>query len=258
MKYFKTIIFGGALVLFAGAAPALLGIKTNVAHAADCTIKASDLAQIATIQNDPTLSYSDEIKAELAVRQQLVGETIACAKLDVQSLQATLIAASVDSGSQAIQAQFSGKLDDAKNFYNNELVKLNDSGISGTQTIAKEVLQERQSVFAPLSDQINNFILWSQNQALFTTAQTRMDQTSRAVAFIENATPNQDLQTAFDAAFASLATAQSENASAKSAFAQELPASQSLTLIKQSLDSLSVTYQNFSTVGTLIKSLLPQ
>jgi hypothetical protein len=276
MKYFKIIIFGGVLALLASVAPGLCGIhamvakaQTDVASAATlpaadpasasgCTISATDLAQLSAIQNDPTLSSSEEIKAELALRQKLVGETITCAQQDVQTLQAVLASTTVDSNSQALQSELSGQLDNVTTFYNLELTKLNGSGISGTQAIAKEVLEERTGAFAPLADQVNNFILWTQNQALFDTAQTRMDQTSRAVAFLESATPNAALQTAFNAALASFTTAQSQNAQAKAALLEGLPASQSLMLIKQSLDSLSTTYQNFSTIGTLIKNILPQ
>jgi hypothetical protein len=260
MKYLRTIIVSGALALLAAAAPSLLNVHTNVAYAAtdNCTITTADIAQISAIQNDPTLSYSDEIKQELALRQQLVGETIACAEQDVQTLQATLQATPVDDESQALQSQFLGQLTDATTFYNIELAKLDGSVISGTETVAKEVLQWRESNFLPLTEQINNFILWSQNQPLFDTAQIRMDQTSRAVTFLESAAPNPALQTAFDSALASFNTAQSQNAAAKASLPQLSSANQSLTLIKESLDSLSATYQDFSTVSGLIKGILPQ
>jgi hypothetical protein len=258
MKNLKAIILSGALALLAAAASGYFFVGANVAYADDCSITAAQIAQITAIQNDPTLSYSQEIQQELALRKQLVGKTIGCAQQEVQTLQASLQAAPVDSNSQDLQSQFAGKLNEATNFYTIELTKLNESGIAGTETVAKEVLGWRNNSFAPLTAQVNNFILWTQNQPLFDTAQTRMDQTSRAVSFLESASQNGDLQNAFDATSGAFNVAQSENAAAKTALAQGLPASQSLMLIKQSLDSLATTYQGFSTVGSLIKQILPQ
>ena len=135
---------------------------------------------------------------------------------------------------------------------------MNGAGIAGTEAVAQEVLSWRAGTFLPLSENVNNFILWAQNQDLFNTAQTRMTQTQRAVSFLESASPNADLQTAFDAARSSFNDAESENAAAKAAFAQGLSPDQGLALIKQSLDSLSATYQNFFTVSTAISKILPQ
>ena len=257
MKHLKIIIFTGALALLASVASGFLGMGVNAAHAMDCTISVADVARIATIQNDPTLSYSEEIQQELIARKQLVSETIACAQQDVQTLQATVSSTPVTANSQALQSQFLGKLNDATNYYNIELTKLNASGIAGTQAIAKEILDWRKSSFVPLVAQANNFILWSKDQALFDTAQTRMDQTSRAVTFLESASPNSDLQNAFNASLASFNSAQSDNAAAEASLSQFSLADQSLSLIKQSLDSLAATYQGFSKISDLIKKILP-
>lgn len=234
-------------------------LRAPVAHAAsNCAITAGDIAKITAIQNDPTLSSSQEITQELALRKQLVGKTILCAEQEAQTFQANLASTSVESDAQPLQTQLLSNLNSASSFYNLELAKLNGAGISGTEAVAQEVLSWRAGTFLPLSENVNNFILWAQNQDLFNTAQTRMTQTQRAVSFLESASPNADLQTAFDAARSSFNDAESENAAAKAAFAQGLSPDQGLALIKQSLDSLSATYQNFFTVSTAISKILPQ
>lgn len=258
MKDIRTIVFSGVVALLSAGVAVFFTVHTPVAYAAECTINATDVAQITAVQNDATLSYSDETKAELALRQKLVGETIGCANQEVQSFEDAINALPALPDSQTLQSQYLGQLSYATNFYNAELAKSNESGVEETKIIAKEVLDWRESTFIPLTNQINNFILWTQNQALFDTAQTRMDQTTRAVAFLEAASPNADLQTALNATAASFNTALSENAQAKTALDQDLSADQSLILIKQSLDSLSSTYQGFSTVSGLIKAILPQ
>lgn len=229
-----------------------------VAHAATCGITSEDVAQIAAIQNDPTLSYADEINQELALRKQLVGKTIVCAQQEAQTFQATLASTTVGSSAEPLQGQLLSDLNGATNFYALELTKLNDVGISGSEAIAQEVLAWRAGTFLPLSENVNNFILWAQNQNLFDTAQERMTQTARAVSFLESASPNASLQTAFDGVQSSFNDAESMNAAAKTALAQGISPNQSLSLIKQSLDSLSTTYQGFFNVSKIISSILPQ
>ena len=259
MKYPKIAIVGLSFALCVAGAVFVSGIfRVPVAHAADCGITAADISQITAIQNDPSLSYSDEIKQELAVRKNLIGKTIVCAQQEVQTFQTSLASSSVDSADQDLQSQLAGRLNDASNFYTIELANLNGAGIVGSEEIAQQVLAWRQGTFIPLSEGINNFILWSGNQDLFDTAQTRMSQTQNAVSFLECTSPNPELQSAFDAASVSFSNAQNENAEAKAALAQGLSPDQTLALIKQSLDSLSTTYQNFFTIGTLIKTILPQ
>jgi len=226
--------------------------------AGDCVPSAADLKQVSAIENDPTLSYSDEIKAELAVRKQLLRTTLACAHDEAAALQASLTAITPTGDIANLQSQLSGKLNDAANFYDIELAKLDGAGIAGSEAIAKETLAYRSGSYEPLAGEVNNFILWSGNQGLFATAQARMSQTSRAVSFLESASPDSDLQNAFAAAKASFNDATNQNQAAENALVQSLPADQSLNLIQQSLASLADTYQQFFTVSNLIKTLLPQ
>jgi hypothetical protein len=262
---FMPVLFLAACAVFLNVAHADTAAPASVsapavagADASDCTPTAADLKQISIIQNDQTLSYTEEIKAELAARKQLLGTTITCALGEAQTLQTSLAAVSATGDIANLQSQLNGRLDDTVNFYNIELTKLSGVGISGSEAIAKEVLAYRSGSYEPLAGDVNNFILWSGNQDLFATAQSRMDQTSRAVSFLESASPDGDLQNAFDAAQASFNDATSENQSAENALIQSLPATQSLSLIQQSLASLSDTYQQFFTVSNLIKTLLPQ
>ena len=265
MHYSKTIAASVFFTLFAAGAVFVSGfLGMPVAHADaatptitadECGITQADIAQIAVVQNDPTLAYADEIKQELALRKLLVGKTIDCAQQEVQALQTSLASTSAPSSAQQLQSQLAGDLNEATGFYNNELATLDVVGIAGTKQIAQEVLTWRAGTFLPLSENVNNFILWAQNQNLFSTAQTRMTQTQNAVSFIERATPNPALQTALNSAQSSFNDAQTENAAVEAALTQNLSPDQTLGLIKQSLSSLSDTYKGFSSVSTII---LPQ
>jgi hypothetical protein len=258
MKIFKAIIIVGFLALCGAAAFHTAGI----AHADttdNCNLTTSDIAQIAAIQNDPNLSALDEVKQELAVRKSLVGQTITCAQADVTSLQTSLDnATTTDTASANLKDQLSNKLDDAENFYSLQLTKLNGTGIAGSEAIAQEVLAWRAGSYEPLRGEVNDFILWSGNQGLFATANNRMQQTAQAVSFLEGTSGNTDLAAAFATAQTSFNAAQQENNAAENALTQFLPPEQSLVLIKQSLDSLSLTYKNFFAVTSVINTLLPQ
>ena len=127
-------------------------------------------------------------------------------------MQTSLASTSAPGSAQQLQSQLAGDLNEATGFYNNELAQLDVVGIAGTKEIAREVLMWRAGTFLPLSENVNNFILWAQNRTLFSTAQTRMTQTQRAVSFIEGATPNPALQSALASAQSSFNDAQTENA----------------------------------------------
>jgi len=259
-KYPARTIAGVSSILFAAGAVFVLGFfgGAPAAHAADCSITPADIAQIAAIQNDQTLGYSDETKAELALRKQLVGQTIGCAQKEVKMLQASLASTTAPDSAKQLQSQLAGDLNQASGFYNGELQQLNVVGVAGTKDIAQNVLAWRASTFLPLGENVNNFILWAQNQHLFNTAQSRMTQTEHAVSFLENATPDPTLQAALNDAQSSFNDAQSENAQAQTALTENLSPDQTLAFIKQSLASLSDTYQGFSNVSTLISKALPQ
>ena len=222
-----------------------------------CGITSSDLAVIQTIQNDPTLDYSSELQQELAARKQLLTKIILCAKTDAFKQEMDLANTVVDPSFQTLKNQWLSKLSDAVTYYDLQLGKVNNAGVSGTESIAKEVLLWRGSDFVSLAENVSDFIIWSNNQVFFTSAESRLAQIKNLVSsplFSENL----DVQNDFGEAATSLTTAESENLSAKNAFAESLSPEESLNFISQSLVALSSTYQHFFDVGGLIQSLLPQ
>jgi hypothetical protein len=247
------------VVFFSALSSAALIFHVGVARADDaCALTPADFAKIAAVQSDPSFTPSEEVMQELTVRKALLAQTITCAQTEVTSLQATLMEATDTAGTANVQSQLSSDLDGASDFYAMEASKLNGVGLSGSKEIASEILAWRAGTYMPLEGKINNYLLWIQNQPLFDTAQTRMDQTQNAVAFLESASADPDLQSSFNAAYADFQTAKQENTAAENALAQSLAPSQSLALIKQSLDSLSSTYQDFFAISDAIKALLPQ
>jgi hypothetical protein len=251
------------LLLFIGF-PAFFGIQNAFADTASagatdvsCGLTTADFTAISDIQNNASLGYLDEVKAELAARKSLLTKTILCAKQSAMAQRNTLENITVSNNLQNLKTQWLGRLDDAIAYYDLQLAKTNTAGINGTQTIAREVLAWRNNNYALLAENVSHFILWSQNQNLFTTADQRLAQIKNLVGsplFAENGEMQSDLQ----AAAVSLRTAEDQNAAAENAFAQSLAPDQSIALVQQSLDSLSLTYRHFFDISTLVQSLLPQ
>jgi hypothetical protein len=256
MRFPGLAVFG---VIFGVVMVAMPFFFVGVAHAdTTCALSPTDFAKIAAVQSDPSFTPTEEVIQELVVRKQLLSQTITCAQTEVSSLQSVLLAATTTYGTQNIQSQLLSDLDGASDFYTIEKSKLNNVGIAGSKEIASEILAWRAGTYTPLEGKINNYLLWTQDQSFFNTAQARMDETQNAVNFLESTSASQDLQNAFNTTYASFQSAKAQNAAAESALAQSLAPDQSLTLIKQSLDSLSSTYQGFFAVSDAIKALLPQ
>jgi hypothetical protein len=221
-----------------------------------CGVTPGDLAIIKTIQNNFSLGYLDELQQELSARKNLLSKTIRCAKMGAEQAKKDLDNSTIDLSLRSFKNQWSDRLDSAISYYNLQLQKVNEVGISGTEAIAKEVLVWRENNYAPLAENVLNFIMWSDNQGLFTTAANRLAQINNLTnspLFLEST----DVQNDYEEAAVSLRAAEDQNIAAKNAFAQSLSPDRPLLFIKQSLDSLSSTYQHFFDISNLIQSLLP-
>ncbi|HEX4104199.1 MAG TPA: hypothetical protein VHZ04_01830 [Candidatus Paceibacterota bacterium] len=255
MNYSKTAFIGAlfaAFFLAVGVLAAPLAQAQTVAQAATptCTITQDDLAAIAAAQ-------AQSLTAELAARKALLTRIITCAEENVQALQTDLAGVQTNAATAALQSQLSGKLDDAMNYYGLEFAKVNNAGIAGTEGVANEILAWRAGTYDPLADQVANFVLWSENQNLFTTAQNRLGEVQNLVSFMEQAAPNPDLAQDLTSAQSLITTAVQENNSAENALMQSEPSEATLSLITSSLQSLSDAYQKFSNISTIVQQLLP-
>lgn len=258
-SFFTVFVIGLAMLAQISSAYAeATTTKTQSPSGSDnaCGITQNDLTAIKTIQDNTSLNYGDELQQELVARKNLLSKTIRCAKADAVGIKTDLESETVDPGLENLKNQWSDRLSSAISYYDLQLQRVQDAGISGTESIAKEVLAWRGNNYAPLAENVLNFVTWSGNQTLFTTARSRLTQINNLVTsplFSETL----DVQNDYEEAAVSLKTAEDQNTSAKNAFAQSLSPDETLLFIKQSLDSLSSTYQHFFDISNLIQSLLP-
>lgn len=234
------------------------GIQIPAYSASDdtCGVTKSDLGAIGTIQANASLGYLDELQQELAARKNLLSKTIACAEADIEQSKVGLENAPIDPSLEDLKNQWSDRLDEAISYYQLQSQKVNEVGISGTESIAKEILVWRRDTYAPLAENVLNFVTWSNNQALFRTAEGRLSQVDN-LANSPLFSGSTDIQDDYEQAAVSLRAAEDQNTAAKNALSQSLPPNQSLSLIEQSLDTLSSTYQHFFDISNLVQSLLP-
>jgi hypothetical protein len=226
----------------------LVSVRTARADT-NCIITSDDLAAI-------TAAQAEGLLPELNARKVLLVRTITCAKADAQSLQNDLNGLATSGDTKTIQSQLSDKLNGAANYYDIELTKVDGAGISGTQSIAREVLDWRAANYEPLANQVANLTLWLQNQALFNTAKDRLNQMKSLVSFIGQVAPNADLQSSIGNAEATFQAASDENQAAKDALLRSLPPDATLALLKGSLQSLSDMYQKFFDISSVMQKLL--
>lgn len=249
-------IFPRMLSASAATTTAETGIPPTTMGDGACGITASDLIAIRSIQENSSVNPFNELQWELATRRSLLSKTILCAETDAQQTKTNLDNTAVDPSLENLKNQWSDRLSDAISYYNIELQRVNEAGIGGTELIAQEVLAWREGNYASLAENVRNFIAWSENQALFTTAEGRLIQINN-LASSPLFSENPDIQNDYEEAAVSLKAAEDQNVSAKNAFAQSLSPDQTLLFIKQSLGSLSSTYQYFFDISGLIQSLLP-
>lgn len=237
---------------------ALIGLTPPTLAATPTPVTVDAFTACISKQDFTTFGTAQTLKDEISLRRNLLNKVIGCASSDAETLQKTLknIKAQ-DAVSSAIQNQLDSKLSDAINFYNAESAKVGTAGISGTQNIAKEMLTWRAANYIPAENTVGNFALWSSNQALFTTAGNRLNQTQRIVSFIENVAPNPDLQNAMSAARESTESALAQNKIVGQLLINLQPPEESAAAIQQSLQSLADAYQKFSDLTNLIQKLLP-
>ena len=117
----------------------------------------ADLTAIKSIQNNASLTYLDELQRELAARRSLLSKTILCAETDAKQTKTNLDNTAVDPSLENLKNQWSDRLSDAISYYDLQLQRVNEAGISGTESIAKEVLAWRENNYAPLAENVLQF-----------------------------------------------------------------------------------------------------
>ncbi len=207
------------------------------------TIKASD--------------YSDEgIKKELAARRELLKGSINCASLDVASLKESLLK-SPDNVSDNLRDNLLSSLDEANKYYEQKLSILNELGIQGMKDVAKEIYTWRENNFSVLAKRVKNYLVWQENQEIFTKTEERLRQINNLIASLKMI-EDSALQDISRKATGNLLNARDENTKTKMSLERNLNSDEVLSSMKKSLEYLSSVYGNFLEISDRISEIIPR
>lgn len=201
--------------------------------------------------------YSTEgIKKELLSRKELLSSSIDCAKLDVESLKESLLK-SPENVSDNLKENLLSSLDEALRYYDQKKSALNELGIQGVKDTARDILAWRDNNFSVLAKRIKNYLVWQENQDIFTKTEERLKQINSLISSLKMI-EDSDLQNVLHKASGNLLNAKEENNKAKSSLERNLNSEEVLSSMKKSLDYLSNTYGNFLEISDRISEIIPR
>ncbi len=233
---------------------ASLATHTEAAGTSPCTLDSDKFDKLQSIENNFALDYSARIKMGLALRKELLTDTVQCAIQNAKDLQSNLSSVSIDDESIArLQTSALSQIANAISYYELQRSQINDLGLQGSYDFAASLEAWRKGNYNPLVQESQNLILWSHNQALLATAQNRMNQVGHMVSFVQ-IVGNDDIQNIWTDAQNNFNNALSFNQQAGNSLRNINDQSQTLDLMKSFLASLFITYQKlFDLSGVLNK-----
>ncbi len=192
----------------------------------------------------------DAVRMELALRKAILKNVVGCSIDEVQTLKASVKTVPQNDADIAdVENRFAGKLDDMIAYYNTQAAKIDDLGIWGSKDMARAIAEKRSGAFVPLTEEAAEFVIWAKNQDLFHSASIRLTQIQNTLKFLR-LIDNQETTGLLQKATDTFARAEDLNAQAKQALKNFDISNNSLSLIKDSLEALSETYQSFFDIST--------
>lgn len=201
--------------------------------------------------------YSNEgIKKELLARKGLLSSSIDCAKLDVDSLKESL-EKSPENVSGNLRDNLLSSLDEASKYYDQKKAMLDELGVQGIKDVAKEIYTWRENSFSVLAKRIKNYLVWQENQDIFTKTEDRLKQINGLISSLKML-DDSTIQDILHKASVNLLNAKEENEKAKSNLERNLNSEDVLYSMKKSLEYLSKTYGNFLEISDRISEIIPR
>ncbi len=235
---------------------ALLFLPQGTLAAASCQFGEQIKALNAARENSAAGKREDAL-TELELRKTILKDTVDCAREDAKKLKATVQELPEnDQELTGLKKLYVNKLEEAESYYQVQRERISDLGLKGSKDLARNLGDWRTGNYGPLADGIGNLILWVKNQNLFPVAENRYTQIDKNLKGLQ-LDQSEDIQALLAQARTDLTAAENLNAQAKTALASHFRPSDTGDLIKQSLDKLSATYQDFFDITQEVKKLLP-
>lgn len=217
----------------------------------------SDVQGLVEVQNNPNLSYPQNVQEELRLRKDILRKIVDCSVTEVQKLEDTTRNLPEPNNNVAfLKSKFLDRLGEAVDYYNLQKSKVDDVGLQGSKDLAKNLRTWRANTYAPLAADAGNLIVWVKNQDLFATADWRFRQITQTVNSL-NLLDQEDIRTYYNEAQQRLNQAKALNDDAGLSLGRTSSPDDTANKIKASLSALSDTYQTFFDLSTAVKKLLP-
>ena len=254
MRSFKHII----LSVFLGSAALLMLPQSSGAAATTNKCQFGDqIKALSAAQKNSASGRRDDLLAELELRKTILKNTLDCALMDAQKLKATAQSLPEDDPALVpLKKLYLNRLDEALSYYSTQRGRISDLGLQGSKDLARNIGEWRSGNYGPLADTIGNLVLWIKNQSLFPTAENRYAQVDKNLKGL-NLNEESEVQTLLNQARADLTAAEDLNVRAKTALVTHEKPDETGTLLKQSLDKLSATYQDFFDITQAVKKIVP-
>ena len=230
-------------VVAAFVASAVLSAPATAAE--QCGLSQTKFDELKAAQDNASLGYLEEIKAELMIRKQLLEEAVNCAVEETDGLKTILDNTRVDDPlMQNLKNRLADQLDGARNYFAIQKSRIGDLGLQGSKDFAKNLADWRDGNYKPAAENANSLILWINNQPLIQSGQARTNQISKIMTLLK-VVNNDEIQNLWNDAQANFNDALKENQAAKNSLLGFAAPNESSAHIKSSLSYLSSTYKNF-------------
>ncbi len=225
---------------------------------AGCPAVNEEFEKFNAVKNDAVIDPSQAAREELRLRKSLLRAVIDCALRDVKTLENAVGVAAPDAvDSQLLRKRFLEQLRGAGQYYASQKNLIENLTIRGSKDLSRSIRDWREASYAPLQENALNFIMWAKNQELVQTAQNRFQQIKQTVRSL-NLMQHENIRSLFLGAESDLVGAMELNQRVKRTLEQHDPSRDALPLIKQALEALGLTYQDFLDLSNAVQKVLPR
>ncbi|MEK7180808.1 MAG: hypothetical protein AAB738_00540 [Patescibacteria group bacterium] len=206
---------------------------------------------MSSIQNDSSLDYLQKIKAELALRQKILGKVLDCAVQEAEVLKTRLEETNVkDAEVTAAKLKLNIEIDQVILLYKNRAKTVKDLGIYGSKSLAGQLSEWRLFNYNDLVSRVANIISWNNSQGAIDLVEKRLDNIKKAFIDLKVVDPSLEkiMQTAED----NLKKAEDMNELARRAIVNSYQVDQQLVMIRDSLEAIAGVYKNFFEVSDIL------
>ncbi|MEK7193220.1 MAG: hypothetical protein AAB652_00310 [Patescibacteria group bacterium] len=227
---------------------------THAAPPGTCEL-ASQVSELRKLQGGTGEKNPQGLLTELQARKNILTTILSCSLKEVRGLSLNINDLSLPSESlKPVKNRLGNAFNETIAYYEAQKLKIDTLGIQGSKDLAKNILEWRIGNYAPLSEKTVSFILWAKNQYLIKAANQRSAQITQTIKALK-LTEDADIKKLLADANVNLLAAEETNLLTEKAFIND--EEHYADSLKESLEKLALTYQNFFDLSEAVNKILP-